>query len=448
MSLAWTNANWAPGHFSFTFDASLEEDEHGIATANRPGPITAELSSADKDVTQSDPAGLSEVSETVPKSTHEPTPTVKLGSSRRLEPTAQPFVSTRSTADQSASRLSLHGRRKQLDPLVTSLQPLCSSIVAVNDTEPDTTLSSTSTGWGSTSSAISPTDFCSHACTDQAELDQGWHLNEHGQLVNAEACYTIADEILHLQDLTVVDPPPLSASEGYGGRVYTKIPDLSPASRRKSETSPALGTRQSMPHLPDHSHSAVSGLTSIASVDRPRSLSMSTGSTRMEQHHHSHGPSVPFYPPQTAAAQLSSYFGPSSVDVNIDQQLLPRDSSSLQGLPLQTESEDILYVEARETFIAQSFAALGTTTPSEASRQAMLAHFDRAMHSSHPLAMLYDLTHEAANALAADPKCSGVSDNVLKLSLIRGQQTKAAGPGGLAGPSANNRKLGLYKVSH
>lgn len=82
------------------------------------------------------------------------------------------------------------------------------------------------------------------------------------------------------------------------------------------------------------------------------------------------------------------------------------------------------------------------------SRAAMMAHFDQAMHSSNPLATLYGLSTEAARALASNPEMSGISESVLRLAAARGSKFFESGAEftGVQGPSANNRKLGLYKV--
>jgi hypothetical protein len=173
-----------------------------------------------------------------------------------------------------------------------------------------------------------------------------------------------------------------------------------------------------------------------------------------------------------AAAQLSSYFGPSSVEISPQAFELPLNdyaTSSQHSLSparslislYQTDPDDVLYVQARQTFVQQSLLALASSTRSQSLTQqqlelayedsttAMMSHFDRAMHSLNPLATLYGLSDEATRSLLVDPESSGISPDVLRLAGMRSQaQMNSMGVAGLAGPSANNRKLGLYKVSH
>lgn len=183
----------------------------------------------------------------------------------------------------------------------------------------------------------------------------------------------------------------------------------------------------------------------------------------------------------SAVQQLQTYFGPSSVEVSPSSFTFPLhdvpyplldDSphatsglNPLSHLPLgyqyQTDPDDLLYTQARQTFVQQSLSTLMASTGAVAnlndpqlilSRTAMMQHFDQAMHSANPLASLYGLSPDAVRLLAMDPESSGVSESVLRLAAARGTRASLDAmdvyglPGGPQGPSANNRKLGLYKV--
>lgn len=199
------------------------------------------------------------------------------------------------------------------------------------------------------------------------------------------------------------------------------------------------------------------------SIQARRSIPLGSGSLGL-------GFGVPLVPiDKTAAAQqLKSYFGPSSVEISPstfnfnhnlinDGNLVNNSSESVNNLPLNylTDPDDLLYTQARQSFVLSSLSSLPSQAHSNdpqllLSRTAMMAHFDLAMHSPNPLATLYGISIEAARNLAADPAGSGVGEQVLRLAAIRtGLNLGGFGPGmmGEGGPSSNNRKLGLYKVS-
>lgn len=130
-----------------------------------------------------------------------------------------------------------------------------------------------------------------------------------------------------------------------------------------------------------------------------------------------------YFPTQRSpsSAQLAAYFGPS-----------PHDA-------FPEPDEDALYLLARQTFVQQSL--LTFPSPSLANPAAMMQHFDRAMASTSPLACLYGIGLEQAERLLEDPERSGVGEPVLALVRLRRERRME-----VCGPSANNRKLGLYKV--
>ncbi|KAK4704794.1 hypothetical protein P7C70_g1416, partial [Phenoliferia sp. Uapishka_3] len=135
-------------------------------------------------------------------------------------------------------------------------------------------------------------------------------------------------------------------------------------------------------------------------------------------------------------AQLSAYFGASpAVDVVSPDSRLAFD-------------EDSLYLLARQTFVQQSLLTFPSQSPSVSQQQAaagaMMAHFDRAMSTPSPLASLYGITIDAAERLLEEPEKSGVGEPVL--ALVRSRFERISRGETVAGPSANNRKLGLYKT--
>ncbi|KAM0792751.1 hypothetical protein ACM66B_002527 [Microbotryomycetes sp. NB124-2] len=262
-----------------------------------------------------------------------------------------------------------------------------------------------------------------------------WAFDQHGNLVNAGARYEVADEILDMQGYDVpTSTRPLEFSDPYS---------VSSQSSRLSAFDRELLRRRSEPAALRQPVPARSPAQVVAAFDNTNNGDVYSSR---------------WYQPRQRASEsnltpLQNYF---SAPIGQQQRvhappppptppLTPGTLSEIATLPLQTDPEDILYTTARETFVDQSLA--GVSIPqSVASRQTMMSHFDKAMHAAHPLATLYGLTPEAADALAANPGTSGVSEDVLRLALIREKQQKAAGAPGLPGPSPNNRKLALYKT--
>ncbi|KAL8281520.1 hypothetical protein RQP46_006204 [Phenoliferia psychrophenolica] len=153
---------------------------------------------------------------------------------------------------------------------------------------------------------------------------------------------------------------------------------------------------------------------------------------------------LPHHQRSPSTALLQAYFGPSSIEV-----LSPLDPSSTapgsaSSATSSSAEEDALYLLARQTFVQQSLLTFNSA-PVSSNPAVMMSHFDRAMTSATPLASLYGIAVEQAERLLEEPEKSGVGEPVLQ--LIRMRREKASrGEGGVCGPSANNRKLGLYKT--
>ena len=464
--LLWSDGGWHAGHFAF--DQSDEDKIEPERTEGRtedegPAPNKGKRANGEEAAEEqnSSVAGSSGSSvdgnhkdEATPRLKSATIPHKSLRSA--LTPTAAPFIfqPKSSSSGTESTRAPLPPLSLHLEPLVTSY-PMSSSAMGSHDFYSSLTKSTY---------ADSAFDYL------QNEEETDWRLDDEGHLVQIGGGdrYAIAEEILQLQS---TDAAPTTTSMGYGGRVHTKLPSYYDQGRRASESSAGSASssfsypRPQPPQIPFPSMSPFATSTP-PTADRSRTSSMSS------QHSYFSPRPSSTYDFSPSSAQLQSYFGPSSVNVNspyanacdLAVSSVPPSPSPLRDLPphyglhhsgscsslsslgYQTDPEDILYQEARETFIQSSFASLAST-PTAANRQAMTAHFDRAMHSPFPLATLYGMTPEAAAQLAADPARSGIADNVLKLALIRGQQQRLAGAAGLGGPSANNRKLGLYKVS-
>jgi hypothetical protein len=75
------------------------------------------------------------------------------------------------------------------------------------------------------------------------------------------------------------------------------------------------------------------------------------------------------------------------------------------------------------------------------------------MNQENPLAALYGVNSEQTKGFYANPATSGLDETVVKVAAMRGRQNqmlsvqRSAAGQILPGPSPNNRKLELYKVS-
>ncbi|PRQ73177.1 Proteophosphoglycan ppg4 [Rhodotorula toruloides] len=352
----------------------------------------------------------------------------------KLAPTAQPFAPKLASSSPAQSQRT--HRLPSLD-LSTTLERFS---FPAKGTYATTTTSPT------TSSPLEP-------CTPPPAPPNSSQFDAEGHLVSQGAKYSIADEILQLQSapLGPVHPDELETLDDL---FEDDLP--SPAVPFPSAMASRLRTMSEQSAF--NRGIEASSIASTASSYFPAA-----------------GIARPSFDRANTVAQLQSYFGLSTTEVNVPFPVEPYPPApylsrtpsyaSLAGpgagpfaSPLAAHPEpfnllpdDPLYLEARETFINASCSSLsGPPTPLH--RQTMGAHFDKAMHTLNPLATLYGLSQEAANQLLADPAKSGVSDVVLRVAVMRGRQQQLASVQrsamgqALPGPSPNNRKISLYKT--
>ncbi|BGO88929.1 hypothetical protein NBRC10512_005683 [Rhodotorula toruloides] len=451
--LFWSESGWNAGSFTF---APFAGDE-GVSTT--PAATTSTAASArdhDKQrafTASSPPSQPSQASTSTPPATEG---TVKARS--KLAPTAQPFAPKSPAQPQRTHRL------PSLD-LSTTLEHFS---FPAKGTYATTTTSPT------TSSSLEP---CTPPNSSQFDAE--------GHLVSQGAKYSIADEILQLQSapLGPVHPDELETLDSLfeDDLPSPAVPfPTSMASRLRTVSEQSAFNRgieawrlQQPPTRFLPQQPALSSPSLASTFERSRSSSIASTTS-------SYFPAAarPSFDRANTAAQLQSYFGPSTTEVNVPFPVEPYPPpapylsrtpsyASLAGVgpgpgpfasplaahpePFNLLPDDPLYLEARETFINASCSSLsGPPTPLH--RQTMGAHFDKAMHTLNPLATLYGLSQEAANQLLADPAKSGVSDVVLRVAVMRGRQQQLASVQrsamgqALPGPSPNNRKISLYKT--
>lgn len=174
---------------------------------------------------------------------------------------------------------------------------------------------------------------------------------------------------------------------------------------------------------------------------RRPSLYTSPPASYQDSYRHARGPSYPT--PPTPTEQLQSYFSPTP-DPNLFTFAAPTPASLSTYL---TDPADLLYTTARQSFVSRSLSSLPASshfTTTTTARDALMNHFDEAMSSGSPLASLYGISVELAAELERGGMDSGVCDDVLR--LVRSKRAEGGASTG-EGPSSNNRKFGLYKVS-
>lgn len=210
-----------------------------------------------------------------------------------------------------------------------------------------------------------------------------------------------------------------------------------------------------------------------SSSDRSRSSSIASSSSLFGAHsRHS-------VDRNATVQQLASYFGPSPVDVappilpaGFDNFTPPQDlyspASSRHGSissfdsgvypplahpePFNLTPEDDLYIQAREIYTNSCCSTLKAPPPA-AKLWEIAEYFDKAMNQENPLAALYGVNSEQTKGFYANPATSGLDETVVKVAAMRGRQNqmlsvqRSAAGQILPGPSPNNRKLELYKVT-
>ncbi|GAA5867697.1 hypothetical protein JCM3774_003380 [Rhodotorula dairenensis] len=502
--LLWSEPGWSLGTFVFT--PYTTSGGGGESASSGPPSIESSQNLAPSERKSS--LGSSDLNESKPEHEHDreqeqhlpvnpdklvrdlcDTPSIEPKSARpsKLVPTAVPFASKApaAAADASAAPATTPAESRTrprpfpIDVHIRARQRKGSAAPVVADS------------FSPTSSPLEPCTPPPFAHVGPAQFDAEGHLVSHG------AKYNIADEILQLQT------GPLSPSFGQDTRHRSFDSYLGDDTFRQRELNQqAINAANDSAHWYGELEAEPSGfgtyglgcqavpfpsLASLATgaTERGRSMSLASSSSLASPFRQSRERS-------NTVAQLQSYFGPPTADLNVplgapapldayaasglgrsygsslaSSQALSRTTSyaSLSGggglaspypplahpEPFNLTPEDPLYIEARDIFVDSSCSSLAAT-PTSQHRQTMAAHFDRAMHTLTPLASLYGLSQDAANHLLADPANSGVSEVVLKVAAMRGRQQQMASvqrsamgmP--LPGPSPNNRKLNLYKT--
>uniref|UniRef100_A0A0K3CFK4 FGENESH: predicted gene_8.215 protein n=1 Tax=Rhodotorula toruloides TaxID=5286 RepID=A0A0K3CFK4_RHOTO len=455
--LFWSESGWNAGSFTFAPFAGDEGD------ASTPA-ATAAASARNDNTTFTASSPPSQASTNTPTAPQAAEGTVKARS--KLAPTAQPFAPKLASSSPAQSQRT--HRLPSLD-LSTTLERFS---FPAKGTYATTTTSPT------TSSPLEP-------CTPPPAPPNSSQFDAEGHLVSQGAKYSIADEILQLQSapLGPVHPDELetlddlfeddlpSPAVPFPSAMASRLRTMSEQSAFNRGIE-AWRLQQPPARFPPPQQPALSSPSLASTFERSRSSSIaSTASSYFP----AAGIARPSFDRANTVAQLQSYFGLSTTEVNVPFPVEPYPPApylsrtpsyaSLAGpgagpfaSPLAAHPEpfnllpdDPLYLEARETFINASCSSLsGPPTPLH--RQTMGAHFDKAMHTLNPLATLYGLSQEAANQLLADPAKSGVSDVVLRVAVMRGRQQQLASVQrsamgqALPGPSPNNRKISLYKT--
>ncbi|GAA5865423.1 hypothetical protein JCM1840_001570 [Sporobolomyces johnsonii] len=463
-SLLWSESGWHAGNFTFSpFGAEHEDKGKGAEErrASWESHSSGGTGSLVVPVTSStEVKGISEEAKGDSNQAEE-----SKGGRSKLAPTAQPFVFSPKAVSSPPSTTSV-APFTRLTPLNTSL-PLPPQYVSAPATNYSIEPRRASLADSHTSSPLDP--YTPPQPLIDSSFDAEGHLVAHGSK------YAIADEILQLQSVPLAQMSPehleeLVAFQGaVGGRSRTRS-----ESERLQHGIEAwqIEQQQQAPMTFPLRQGPFAAPPASAPISPERSRSSSIASTAS-----SYFAPRPQLERTATAAQLQSYFGPSPVEVNPPtlpggfdsfdptypppHRLSRTSSFSIDSAqpypplahpePFNLTPEDPLYISARQVFVDSSCSSL-SGPPSISHRQTMGAHFDRAMHTLNPLATLYGLSQEAANALLAEPTKSGVSEIVLKVAAMRGRQQqmqsvqRSAMGQLLPGPSPNNRKLALYKT--
>ncbi|KAI5479703.1 CCCH finger DNA binding protein [Pseudohyphozyma bogoriensis] len=150
---------------------------------------------------------------------------------------------------------------------------------------------------------------------------------------------------------------------------------------------------------------------------------------------------------------------------------------STSSTELEAADKTTLYSAARTSFVLSSLSSLNLPLSTTSSHAGSLAtHFDKAMASANPLAVLYGLSEDQVRELerlrseGRGVSAHGIKECVFQLAESRKRENAVRGAlagvavvhlphhqhqqqyqpqppiGGPMGPSVNNRKLGLYKT--
>lgn len=298
-----------------------------------------------------------------------------------------------------------------------------------------------------------PLPFPASASTASAtSISIPLHQRQHSDVYDAHASHS-----------SVTRPPGPGRAQTFSAAAYLSTDYVQPSAVHRQQAS----WQGSLSRSVALSSGAVFPATPPLSVhgsDYLRSRSASVGSTYIGSYFSPHigGDSVGYPSAQQAkdlqkqaADQLQSYFGPSTVGVNAPLGTYPPSASLYEpaqsvygpvaGAPVVPDVSPTspLYVAARDTFVTLAVAGLDPISAASAS-PSLAAHFDLAMNAPHPLAVLYGVTSDQADQLAASPASSGIDELVLRVAARR--TGYRPGPGELGGPSPSNKKINLYKT--
>ena len=421
--LLWNETGWNAGNFTFSpfsneDNQKEEEGKKGRRFEERRSSATdSDKSSSLHSSTTPSSSEESKKEEVTKKST-------TFGFSK-LAPTAQPFVFSPKPAQHTPTVSTPPFAR--LSPLTTTSIPRHSSL-------PFPATSSHS----STNSPLEPP----HSAMPR--------FNTSGQFLDQGSRYDIAEEILQLQ------------GGGFeSGGVGDQVEELSTYDSFGEGADGGGWTAEQQQHFNSMFASPYQG-----SPERSRSSSVASSSSFFSSPHRS---SVDRN--ATVQQHLTSYFGPSPVDVaplnlpagfdnftphlsrtssmsSFDSQIYP---PLAHPEPFNLTPEDPLYIQAREIYTTSCCSTLKTAPP-PAKLWEIGEYFDKAMNQENPLAALYGVNSEQTKGFYANPATSGLNEVVVKVAAMRGRQNqmlsvqRSAAGQILPGPSPNNRKLELYKT--
>lgn len=272
-------------------------------------------------------------------------------------------------------------------------------------------------------------------------------FNTSGQFLDKGSRYNIAEEILQLQG---------GGFEGVGNQVE----ELSTYDSFCEGADGGGWTAEQQQHFNSMFASPYEG-----SPERSRSSSNASSSSFFGSYRSSIDRNA------TVQQHLTSYFGPSPVDIaplnlpagfdnftphlsrtssmsSFDSQIYP---PLAHPEPFNLTPEDPLYIQAREIYTTSCCSTLKTAPP-PAKLWEIGEYFDKAMNQENPLAALYGVNSEQTKGFYANPATSGLNEVVVKVAAMRGRQNqmlsvqRSAAGQILPGPSPNNRKLELYKT--
>lgn len=285
-----------------------------------------------------------------------------------------------------------------------------------------------------------------------------WSLNESGLLKsnNEDLVYEIAEEILQLQ----ITPPPKqlpfirnrnfrieeitrqdSCGEplGIGGN-HSRHSSHSSSATYESDYSNMTRTSSSSSYItstttPDRSsatNKAINNSNPYFSTTPSTSTCQNQSPSSGMRSQYSNSPTSPFYPPQTQSPLLSNNNN--------------NNNSNLYHLALQSFLISSLPPSASTSSDALNDLTISLTT-----------HFNHSMSTAHPLASLYGLSLSEGDTLVRNPRDNGISEEIwrlgverMKFGLFAEEGREGAGSDWSEfdeeGPSAGNRKFGLYKT--